>query len=299
MSHPKTHPAHRSGIADGGTRGRAFTLIELLVVIAIVAILIGLLAPVLAGARGAARQARELAAGQQLMIALQQYAHDNAGAVLPGYTKPEWVSPSGRMRVQDDAGQPLYGLTAQRYPWRLAPYLDYQFRGLYQDDTLLQDLRSDRDMYEYLVSLYPSMGMNVMHIGGSANHFAFSRQHEREFGRFYVYRDDLARRPSSLITFASARSSRQTFIPGFSEPEGHFYINPPTHAAKWESSYDANADFPGNNSGFVSLRHNGRAVSAMFDGHASLLSWDDLRDMRRWSNRADDPDWTLRPNSPR
>ena len=45
--------------------------------------------------------------------------------------------------------------------WRLAPYLDYNFRGLYQDDALLDDIQNDPKWLQSVVSLYPSLGMNI------------------------------------------------------------------------------------------------------------------------------------------
>ncbi len=50
---------------------------------------------------------------------------------------------------------------------------------------------------------------------------------------------------------------------------------------------------PGDNSGFVSLRHQGKGVAVMVDGHVAMLDWDQFNDMRRWSDFADAPDWTI------
>lgn len=64
-------------------RSRAFTLIELLVVIAIIASLIALLLPVLAGAR---RESQAVACGarlRELGNALQMYANDYDGRLMP------------------------------------------------------------------------------------------------------------------------------------------------------------------------------------------------------------------------
>ena len=38
--------------------------------------------------------------------------------------------------------------------------------------------------------------------------------------------------------------------------------------------------------GFVHLRHDGKAVTAMLDGSVRTMSEEELRDMRHWSNQA-------------
>ena len=66
------------------TLRRAFTLVELLVVIAIIAILAAILIPVLARARESANSTRCLANLQQIGLAIQMYAGDNHGCLVPG-----------------------------------------------------------------------------------------------------------------------------------------------------------------------------------------------------------------------
>lgn len=274
----------------------AFTLIELLVVIAIIAVLIGILLPSLGAARGLAKSTRELAAAQQTMIAFQLYAQDNDGRLLPGM--PEVGDVRGRDAPLDDRGEPITDpRIAQRYPWRLAPYLDYDFRGLY-DDAALATLRGRRADFQYVVSLYPSLGMNVAYVGGSVNHLG-DRTSQRVFGKVFLERDDQATRPTEVIAFASARFRGPGTIEELPDPEGFFRVEAPTFGAGWQESYDDRASNPGLNSGFVSLRHpggsGGKAVAAMLDGHAEVLGWQELRDMRRWADQATSADWQPEP----
>lgn len=286
-------------------RSRAFTLIELLVVIAVIAVLIGLLLPALAKARALGRQTNELAASQQMMLGFHSYANENRDSVLPGYPTASMVNT--RMPVYNDRGDRLFNEDAQRYPYRLAPQLNYDFRGLYPNPKLLQDIRENPAdyasygvTYDYMVTLYPSLGMNVAFVGGSERFGAFDPLFQRTFGRQHVARLDQSRRPSDLITFASARGNPPAEIPVFRNLDGFFRVEPPYFAAsqgrRWDTAYDSRTTDPGPNSGFISLRHSNRAIAAQLDGHAAALSWEQVQDMRRWADQATRPDWFFGSN---
>jgi hypothetical protein len=283
-------------------RDRGFTLIELLIVIAIIAVLISILLPSMARAKGLGKQTRELAAASQMMTAFSMYTDDSKGQVLPGYPTRDTVN--GPVRVLNSSGERLFNEDAQRYPWRLAYYLNYDFRGLYQSDQVLGDLREKESeyaqygvTYDYVISLYPSLGMNVAFVGGSDRLQEFDRLFQRQYGRVYIQRFDQAVRPSGVMAFASARAEEQPSVPILGRPEGFFRLDPPrfgaTAGSLWASAYDANAATPGLNSGFISLRHAGKAVAAHLDSHAEMLGWDQLKDMRRWADQATSADWTI------
>lgn len=279
-----------------------------MVVVAVVAVLISLLAPSLSRARNLAKQTREMNAARQLMLAFTCYAGDNRGGVLVGFPSDAMVG--GPMAVVDDRGNRVFGPTAQRYPWRIASYFSGSFGALYDNAKLLSELRDADSQYEqmgihypYIVSLYPSLGMNMAFVGGSDKHGANDKLVQKLLGTPYVTKLEEPRRPSRLMTFVSARGDEQPTLPGMGKLEGYFWVNPPYWQKRlWADVYQADPRDPKNpgvplsveaNSGYVSLRYGGKAVTTAFDGHAEMLGWAELNDMTRWADKATTPDWIV------
>lgn len=272
-----------SSVRSPGPRG--FTLIELLVVIGIIALLMGILLPVVSRARRQARQTEELVAVRQLMIAHLIYSQANDGALIPGRID---VAMYPGMAVTDDAGAKLTPPeAANRWPWRLLASVRQGPRGtllVNEQESRLAD--RNQPLWSYLVSVYPSFGMNCYEIGGDLeaplqNHAGYLRQITR------------SRNATRLIVFASARAD--------AEIQGYFALRPPAYrmrtwptAQRWPSTPFAESD-AASAWGYVHPRWDGRAVVGCLDGHAEMLTVDELRDMTRWSEtaaRAGEANWT-------
>lgn len=280
-----------------GLRPAAFTLVELLVVIAIVGVLLGILLPSLGGAREAARTARELAAGQQLMVSYTLYADDHKQSVIPGYCPASWIGAPGAMSINpvDETGALVLGAEAQRYPWRLAPYFGFNFAAIYKDESVLSRVRQDSTLSQYLFSLYPTFGMNSVFLGGDDHVQAFNPVALRNWGRYYITRLDQARRPSNLIAFAGAHAD-DPFTAG-ARIQGYFRLMPPSFRSRaWPTTRPTGApdELPGNY-GWVAFRHAHKAAIMTLDAHAELKSFDEIDDMQRWADGATSKTWTFSP----
>jgi prepilin-type processing-associated H-X9-DG protein len=289
----RIHRPHRDAL-DG--RG-AFTLVELLVVTAKLSLLLGVLVPALAGVRGAASATKELTIAQQTMIAYTMYSDAHRGVVLPGFAQRP--GPNDRPLAIDERGEPIGPPMSQRYPWRLAPYLDYNVTSLIADQEYVAELRhgSYEDLI-YSVSVAPSLGINQTFVGGSADSdptgVAFEARARSVWGdSWYVQRVVDVDRPSSLITFASAYSLYSGR--GGQTIQGGYRVTPPYFVRRIWRNQPPDELTPSGLVGGVSLRHSGKAVVALFDAHAEIFTWKKMQDMRHWAPTADAPDWTM-PN---
>jgi len=255
---------------------RAFTLIELLVVIAIISVLGGVTFTAVASARRSGNQTREVSAGRQLMTAYVRAATDRDGDLLPAYAADGSAT--------NEAGQTITGPSAQRYPWRLAQYLDRRVFGtLLVNDQARLGQNSKREDLDYLVSFAPTFGINGTYVGGNfRGSLAPGGLAEKKFGRFCVTRMTDPVAPARLIVFVSAHYTGVDGKPYL----GYHTVNAPCETRRIWSAGRYKDGAPAETLGYIHPRYDGRAVAVMFDGHAELLTPAELDDMRRWSNQA-------------
>ena len=270
-----------------------FTLVELLVVVAIIAALTALALPVILHARSASERVREVASARMLSMAWQQYAQDANGAILPGYKSglPAYDETHGPIATQ------TIGVAANRWVWRLAPYIGHDLRALYVGDheRLLHELEAtDMSNYLYQTSVFPSFGLNSVWVGGDETYGGFNSAFLGLFGKFYASRLSEIPQPASLIVFGSAHGQDAAPGGGMGElTEGFFRVRSPNFDTRtWASAYDA-ADAA--SWGNLSARHGGDIVVSYADGHAEPRAPQELDDMRLWAPNADAKDWKLTP----
>lgn len=313
MSGARTMTTHGALVARRPTDA-GFTLIEMLVVIAVTALLISILLPALGHVKATAAQSREAAAGKQIVTGYLLYSTDNKGTLLPGYLKSEWADPSRGSSHQvlawdnpHDASDStrLTGTIVRKYPWRLAPYIDYSLeslivnRQLYSDSRSLPDDRNSRMGFQWAFSQNPSFGLNTTFVGGDAKRGGFFAPATLRWGSFYVTRADQPIFPDKLTIFATARGdspSTNMVVPGNHRIEGPWNASSGTNVVPSFTRWGAppgpfNPDRSPGTYGHLDFRHFGKCVTTTFDGHADLHSVKDMTDMRRWSNQATSADW--------
>jgi len=251
------------------TRSCGFTMVELLCGLAVIAMLAALVVGAVGAAQKSGMKASEIAAGKTLMMGYHLYATENGGSLLPGYI-------SNARDVQGAHGEQVTTREAgNRYPWRLAPYLNYNYKAAF---LATKQKIPNPSQLTYRVSLVPSLGVNGVYVGGdeSSPMNPFNPRAAARYGDFCILRLNQAVKPSQLIVFASA-----------------YYEEPGRRKDDPEKGY-FRIQYPDQN---VHFRYNNKAVVACLDGHVELLTREEMRDMRRWSNlhaQSDDPNFAGR-----
>jgi len=213
---------------------------------------------------------KEIGAARTLTAALIMAADDNAGRLPYGVDN---TINSLEIDGSGFRGQVVHGGAAHRYPWRLAPYFGYKFEGNTVIDRSLDYLLEKKDTY--MLSLTPSLGMNVFNVGG------YVEDGSREPMEGAIRRMSEAYAPEKTIAFASARvkpDASTGIMPGF------YMVSPPVApGGDWAHEYDPEVPSSWGN---IDLRHGGKAVVGYLDGSVATLGRGDIDDMRHWNNEA-------------
>lgn len=282
---------HRVRHAGRLSGQRGFTLIELLVSIGILIFLAILGASAMQSALGSASKTREVNAGKQLVQALQTSAADNNGIYLAGMDHRAGTAQNPVLKAD---GKRVTGRAAQRYPFRLAQYLGDQFEGTILVNHNVADIRKQAErspnMYDYFVSTYPALGMNIFCVGGVVRANGTIMHETACISR-------VANARGSVLAFASGGSGT-----GANKMQGFSYVTPPTKqhdspiCERWQSPAQWTEKSDPMKYGWVDFRYDGKAVCAFLDGTVRMCGPEELSDMRLWTHAAldaNDPHYEL------
>ncbi len=265
--------------ANKNPGNRAFTLVEILVATALITVLGGLISAGIGAVMANAQKTKEVQAGRSLILAYRAAAVDRDGVFLPGYDRTT-------SEVQLENGTSVHGPTANRYPFRLGAFFDYQMDGtVLVGKNKTQIKTSDT----YSVSCYPAFGINYLFVGGDVSSSGGITIPEE-----VVTRAAQGANPLVFATSGSVSSSGEP-IHGFSILTPPQIYGPMWKTAPWKQGED-----PGMY-GNVHARHKDKAICVFLDGSIRSLGIEEMRDMRLWSMRAaseDKPNYTVTAAAP-
>lgn len=248
----------------------AFSLVELLVGVAILGLLAGISGAAYQKAIGKASLAAEVSAAKTLAQAYLLAASENSGRYLAAHDMTV-----KNQTVLNGQGKPIaMSEVKYRYPFRLAPYFNYQLEGTIlvnrNEAQIIRQMGTGGAMYDYGLSVFPAFGINRYLVGGSVN------------------ANGMVEYPGECIqTLGQAEKSVIVFVSGgSSEVDGYEYVIPPNGPRGQWSRGPWGKDSDPANYGHVGARFDGKAVAAFLDGSVRVHSIDELRDMRLWSKNA-------------
>lgn len=238
---------------------KAFTLVELLVSIAIIGLLVSMSLPAYKSVLLATKKSSDISAGKQLITAFNSHLADNNNVFMKPYDINGYAKDaSGNEMGGEDSHE------AHRWPWRLAPYLNYGMYGSVLVNESETFVKSQGGLSQtYLVSVIPSLGMNN-YLGGNDYSGPSAVNVNVAVNALQVPR------PSKMIVFITSRSEAVG-----KKYRGFYYVMPPT-----TPSY--NDESSAKSTGYISARYNSNAVAAFLDGHIEVIQFKELTNKAYW-----------------
>lgn len=237
---------------------KAFSVLELLVAVSVIGLLAIIGIPAANNALQASKKAKELGALKSLIISYNAYSADNNNVLLKSYDK------NGVAR--DINGNEIGGEEsheAHRWPWRLAPYFNYNFYNCSHVNDAEIYIKSQGGLTQtYLVSVLPSFGLNI-NCGGN--------DYENKSSKVAINYNQVSK-PTKFIAFVSSRSMAVG-----KRYEGFYYVE---YSKLLSSKYDPKSS--PKSTGYVSARYNEYAIVAFLGGNVQAIRFNDLKDIALW-----------------
>jgi len=238
---------------------KAFSVVECLVAVCIIGLLLGIGLPALNKALETGKKAKEISAIKNLITAYNLYSSDNNNFLLKSYDINGTAYDINGNQIGGEESH-----EAHRWPWRLAPYFNYDFYGCTLVNDAANYIKKQGGLSQtYLVSVLPSFGLNI-YLGGNDYE---GKQYQNKIATTLTQ----VTRPSQIIAFVSSRSMAvgERF-------EGFYYVDIP----KSRSKYDPRSN--PKSTGYISARYSGNAIVAFLNGNVSVLNYHHLTDSRNW-----------------
>ena len=252
---------NRVGIESGRS---GFTLIELLVVIAIIAILAALLLPALSKAKDKAKSIQCLSNMKQIGLGMRMYMDENNGFLVPLY-------------------RPNGGGGFSSVPYDPNTFVNDGSSMIWWPDLLrLSGNIPSTRVFDCTamgwLKLAASSGVDSHPYGIGMNHYEFGREiYSSGYGLDKLPKESSVTRPAAAIVFADAGSVKGP-PPNFNKPDlwqedvaytqangkGFLYFRAPSDAYVGAPAFFSDPIGP-------VPRHNRRANTVHFDGHAEAM----------------------------
>lgn len=209
MHHPTAPPTRR-----------AFSLLELLVALGVVFLLMSLIFVALRGVTQGAQRADSSNALRQMGTAYIAYAGDHRQTLLPGYLSNARQATFGIDPKLDDGTRLNSPNDAASYLWRLAAYVDFDWRVMmtdYDSAELTSQLSEMLANGDRSLSRWPSFGLNAYYLGGDDVHggvLAGRNPWDDPTGSPTATRLSEVKNPARIVVFVPTVHSNDGIPPG-------------------------------------------------------------------------------------